>query len=119
MEEEREKVLRFANAMLIELDHNNHKGSILLWEGLAEKVAELEYHKAKLMMALKHRNSDAIREYIADCANILLSIGNGFGIYDKPIVQTNQVTRMKRDIFESVDLGESQSGVIFNMFNHK
>lgn len=76
------KVHRFSEQMLIELKHNTHKGSILDWDNLDNLIAELEYHKAKMLLAIRVKNPKALKEYIADQANILLAIGNRSGLYE-------------------------------------
>ena len=79
---EQENIKRFADQMQIELDNNLAKGSILKWKGgTREQLSELEYHKAKLLMAMKVQDFTAIKEYIADCANILMAIGNSYNLY--------------------------------------
>lgn len=47
-------------------------------------LIDIEYHKAKLLMALKEDNPGAIAEYIADCANILMFLGAAIGMYNHP-----------------------------------
>lgn len=85
---ELEKVLeayfidKFKDNMIIELQKNRHKGTILKFKDFNAIMTELEYHKAKLLLAIRVKNKGAIREYIADTANYLLAIGNLFGIYD-------------------------------------
>lgn len=79
-------VQRFSEQMLIELEHNRHKGSILKLDNLDKLVMELEYHKAKMFLAIRTKNRTALKEYIADQANILLAIGNRSGVYDNDTV---------------------------------
>lgn len=67
--------------MKIEMQNNAHKGDMTQWTGLERKFVDLEYHKAKLLFAIKEQKKFAIREYIADCANILMSIGIETGVY--------------------------------------
>lgn len=81
-DQEKIKVKRFADQMLIELTHNQHKGSVLDWDGFDNMIMELEYHKSKMLLAIRAKNHDALKEYIADTANILLAIGNKFGVYN-------------------------------------
>lgn len=76
------KTGRFLTAMIIELEHNKHKGSILDWQDFDNIIAELEYHKAKIFMAIRQENNEALREYIADTANILFALGNKFKLYE-------------------------------------
>lgn len=71
----------FKNDMLLELSKNSHKGSILNFKDFNAIITELEYHKAKLFLAIRVNNKGAIREYLADTANFLLAIGNLFDVY--------------------------------------
>lgn len=75
------KINNFAKEMQIELDNNAHKGNIEDWTDIKEILIELEYHKGKLLIALKENNQDKVKEYIADCGNILMAIGNKFDFY--------------------------------------
>jgi hypothetical protein len=76
------KLVDFANSMQNELDANSHKGNWEDWKNIEEMIAELEWHKAKLLFALKENDKEKCKEYIADCANILFFIGNVGGLYD-------------------------------------
>jgi len=76
------KIINFAEAMQNELDANSHKGDWQEWSDIEAMIAELEWHKAKLLFALKENDKDKCKEYIADCANILLFIGNVGGLYN-------------------------------------
>lgn len=98
------EVENFAKSMQIEIDNNANKGSILDWQGLESKVSDLEYHKAKLMLAIKENNRDAIREFIADCSNILMSIGYEFDLYKKEPVNKNTTSKTKDEVFDKVSL---------------
>ena len=75
------KIERFKSQMIIELDKNSKKGCIFDWKNINDKLIDLEYHKLKLYLAIKEKNLYAIKEYIADCSNILLSIGNEYDLY--------------------------------------
>lgn len=77
------KIIRFAEQMQTELYANSHKGNWEEWSNIEEMIAELEWHKAKLLFALKENDKEKCKEYIADCANILLFIGNAGGLYEK------------------------------------
>ncbi len=66
----------FADDMMSELRKNSHKGSILEFTDFDKIVTELEYHKAKLFLAIRLKNKGAIREYLADTGNFLVAIGN-------------------------------------------
>lgn len=78
------KLETFAKDMENEMDENAHKGEIEDWKDIDNMIVELEWHKAKLMYAMRSENKDAelVREHIADCANILFAMGNSWGLYD-------------------------------------
>ena len=71
----------FADDMVSELIKNSHKESILEIENFEQIITELEYHKAKLFLAIRVKNYGAIREYLADTGNFLMAIGNFFDVY--------------------------------------
>lgn len=71
----------FAQQMEKELATNSHKGDWRTWKDLPEMLWELEYHKAKLLKAINDNDKDMVREYIADCANILMFMGNAGHVY--------------------------------------
>lgn len=100
------EIERFAKQMQIELDKNSHKGSVLDWKGIHNKIADLEYHKAKLIMSLRSGEKEATKEYIADCANILLSIGHEGGLYNNESEKTNTVWECKEKFFDLVPQNE-------------
>lgn len=107
-EDEEIKLYRFVRQMAIEQNNNSHKGSILAWEGLEEKVFDFDYHKGKLMLAIKEENKDAIKEFIADCANILLSIGEEFDLYEKESTNSERTNITKDSVFREVTLEEAE-----------
>lgn len=76
------KVKRFKDQMITELENNEHKGPITDWDDYNSMICDLEYHKAKMMMAITIGHCPAIKEYVADCANILFAIGNLFDLYE-------------------------------------
>ncbi len=98
------KIERFADQMQIELIKNENKGSVYEWKGLRDKLIDLEYHKAKMLLAIKEKNDYALKEYIADCANILLSIGDELKLYDYDSILDDHVSQMKKDIFEIIPI---------------
>lgn len=77
------KVERFAADMTRELEANAHKGLWEEWDDVNEMIAELEWHKAKLLMAMREGDKDKVREHLADCGNILMFIGNAGNLYDE------------------------------------
>lgn len=78
------KVLAFAKQMQVELDANSHKGDWNEWRDVQEILNEFEYHKAKLLMALRKKEPHhECKELIADCANILMFLGNAGYLYDE------------------------------------
>lgn len=72
----------FKQDMLLELKKNSYKGSILDFKDFNGIITEMEYHKAKLFLAIRVNNKGAIREYLADTANFLLALGNLFNVYE-------------------------------------
>lgn len=78
------KVLKFAQMMQMELNANEHKGNWEEWNKPKDIYLDLEYHKAKLLTAMiKDKNLKLTQEYISDCANILMCLGNVYGFYDE------------------------------------
>lgn len=78
------KIMRFAERMQKELNANAHKGDWNTWRNIMEILNDLEYHKAKLMIALKKDDShEEVKELIADCANILMFLGNAGNLYEQ------------------------------------
>ncbi len=75
------KIEAFKNDMLNELLANQHKGNWNEFKDINNILLELEWHKAKLLMALREGNPDEIREYIADTSNCLLFLGNALDLY--------------------------------------
>lgn len=102
------KLIRFMRQMGIEQDNNEHKGSILAWDGLEDKIYDFEYHKAKLMLAIKEENEDAIKEFIADCGNILLAIGNEFDLYNEESINDEKTQVTKESVFKEATLEEAK-----------
>lgn len=80
---ESELLETFKKDMQSELNKNSHKGSILNFKDFNAIITEFEYHKAKLFLAIRTDNKGAIREYLADCGNYLVTIGNYCKVYDK------------------------------------
>jgi hypothetical protein len=91
------KIQRFADQMVIELEHNAHKGSVLDWHDFDNIMTELEYHKAKIFVAIRCKNWSALKEYIADTANHLLTVGNHFGLYEANTIDTGMVHELQRE----------------------
>lgn len=90
-----EQVLeRFKQTMLLELANNSHKGSILDFKDFNAIITELEYHKAKLFIAIRIKDKKAIQEYIADTANNLVALGNLFDLYSEDIVDDGKVCEL-------------------------
>lgn len=77
------QVEEFAKQMEIELHANEHKGDWREWKNVPEMICELDYHKGKLLSAIKEDNKALVKEYLADCANILMFIGNAGNLYKK------------------------------------
>lgn len=89
-------IRRFADQMQIEMDNNSHKSNMMEWHDFEEMITELEYHKAKMFMALRAKNYNAMKEYIADCANLLLAIGNMHNLYQSESVNNGVCHELNR-----------------------
>lgn len=64
-----------------EIDDNSHKGD---WETFTNKeniISEFYHHLNKLEMS-SNDDPELIKEYIADCANILMMLGNSYKLYN-------------------------------------
>lgn len=75
-------VEKFKESMIRELKKNSHKGSILDFKDFNAIITEMEYHKAKMFLAIRMGNKGAIREYLADQANYLVAIANLFEVFE-------------------------------------
>lgn len=87
------KVLAFAKQMQTELDNNQHKGDWNKWRNVQEILNEFEYHKSKLLIALRKKEPhEECKELIADCANILMFLGNTGELYSDNLSQGTIIT---------------------------
>jgi hypothetical protein len=78
------KVLAFAEQMQMELENNSHKGDWNEFRDVKEILNEIEYHKAKLIIALGKKSPHSeCKELIADCANFLMMLGNAGELYSE------------------------------------
>lgn len=111
------KIKRFAQQMQIELDNNKHKGEIFNWKGIVEKISELEYHKSKMMLAIRMGDKDSIKEYIADCGNTLMSIGDELGLYEQESKNTGIASELKKDLFNHVPINTNKVGNFLENIN--
>lgn len=85
--EEIQKIEKFKNWMIRELEVNEkNKGFITDFINFEKIITELEYHKAKLLIAIRCDNKHAVKEYIADTANFLFCLGNLGGVYDDDFI---------------------------------
>ena len=109
--EEKIIIERFAKQMQIELEHNNHKGSVLEWNDYIEMIADLEYHKSKMMLAIRSKNKMASKEYIADCANILMAIGNLLRLYDEETIDNGLCSETEEYMFKQVEIEHCNKNV--------
>jgi len=77
------KIQKFAEAMQKEIDDNSRKGD---WETFTDKKgiwSEFFHHLNKLESTLrKDDDPELLKEYIADCSNILMMLGNSYKLYD-------------------------------------
>lgn len=82
------KIQVFAEKMQQELDNNSHKGN---WEEFTDYKAilkEFGHHYNKILITLDESRShvnfeNLMVEHIADCANILMFLGNSFKLYEQ------------------------------------
>jgi len=78
------KIVEFAKVMQHEINENERKGN---WEEFQHRdsiLSELYHHLNKLEKTyFGDQNPDEMKEYIADCANILLMLGNSYNFYTK------------------------------------
>lgn len=110
------KLERFKQQMVIEMQHNNHKGSILDWTDFNHILAELSYHEAKMLVAIRIKNYQAMKEYIADTANILFALGNLFGVYDEDSINNGFTYEMDRKVclYKNIPVEESTRNSILH-----
>jgi hypothetical protein len=76
----RPEIELFAKMMEAELTANEKKGDWKKFTNERDIIYEIEYHKAKLLFALKFDNQEEIQEYAADVANNLLCLLNSRGL---------------------------------------
>ena len=76
------KIEKFSKQMQIELEENSHKGNWEDFKNPNEINLELEYHLTKLRLSIEQQDKERIKEYIADCANLLLMLGNSYELYE-------------------------------------
>lgn len=78
------KIVEFSKIMQHEINENERKGN---WEEFQNRdsiFSELYHHLNKLEKTyFTDENPDEMKEYIADCANILLMLGNSYNFYNK------------------------------------
>lgn len=81
------KVVKFAQLMQEELENNSHKGN---WESFTDEkviLTEFEWHFKKVLTILRESKDlpcadILLKEHLADCANILMFLGNSYELYD-------------------------------------
>ncbi len=77
------KIKNFAEAMQKELNDNSYKGDCETFLHKENIMSEFYYHLNKLETILKtDENPELIKEYIADCSNILMMLGNSYKLYN-------------------------------------
>ena len=81
-----------------QLINNSRKGSIFEFKDFEGIITELEYHKAKMMVAIRMNNIKAAREFIADSANFLLAIGNLLELYDEDSKSSKDCYELNKEI---------------------
>ena len=72
------EIRKFANQMQTEIDNNSNKGDWRDWKNVQDMFMDLEYHKFKLLVAMKENSSKLVKEHCADCANILMFISEQY-----------------------------------------
>ena len=82
------KLTKFSVEMHKELLANSNKGDWEEFLDVYEIMNELDYHIEKLYDKVSNVGrrvvtSEELKEHIADCANILLFLGNAYGLYDE------------------------------------
>lgn len=106
------QVIEFAKQMQNELFANvrKHGNGWRNWRDVDAMLNELEYHKAKLIIALNPKKGKAdyalVKELIADCANFLLFIGNAGNLYLDDATGSYAAT-VKRKVSKPVKRGPS------------
>lgn len=75
------ELIKFVEYMNFELESNEHKGDWKLFTDIELIKDELDHHLSKLKKAIEDNNIPQIREYIADCGNILMMMGNSYNLY--------------------------------------
>jgi hypothetical protein len=77
------KIQKFAEAMQKEISDNSRKGD---WETFTDKNSiwsEFFRHLNKLeTVCLNEEDPKLVKEYIADCGNILMMLGNAYKLYE-------------------------------------
>jgi hypothetical protein len=103
-----EKLKRFSEEMEKQLVNNSRKGSIYDFKDFEGIITELEYHKAKMMIAIRMKNFEAVKEYIADSANFLLALGNLFKLYDEDTESSTECYELNKtvDIFTKINVNQ-------------
>lgn len=100
----------FAIEMQKELDANNNKGNWELRRDVNLHLIELEYHKAKLLIALRAVDKPAVKEYLADCANLLMFIGASGLLYKE-----EKKALRKTNVSASLPLTDSDEWFVNNL----
>lgn len=79
------KPARFSREMVRELKNNEYKGNWENFTDVGEIQSELDYHIEKLYDKVSNVVviPEGLKESIADCANILMFLGNSYGLYDE------------------------------------
>ena len=73
----------FAHKMQQELENNKDKGNWKSFKNKNDIMAELWYHLDKLKeVRITNEDTQLLEEYIADCANILMFLGNSYNLYE-------------------------------------
>lgn len=82
MKSQDEILQEFKEDMQTELYANDHKGDWRKFINGWDIILELDHHEKKLYQAIHDKDKKLIREHIADCANLLMMLGNAHGLYE-------------------------------------
>lgn len=66
-----------------ELMSNSYKGEWKDFKNISQIFYELEWHKAKLLFAIRDGDKELQKEYLADCCNNFLFLANTLDLFKK------------------------------------
>lgn len=98
MDELNIKLDLFQKTLIKQLSDNSYKGNILDFKEYEKIITEIEYHKAKALIAIRVGNKQAAKEYIADTVNFLFALGNSGGLYDNNFEDNNNSFEINKNV---------------------